>query len=166
MTWATQHVFANAELVRATWVKSLWNNVAELHNPESDYVRQTADNAQNYASTTSGTFVNVDGTFMKAQFTLSVARRVLVTANVVSYASTGTTEGELGIAIDGVTQGGTDGWAVVPWLDNPVLYSLMYVTNELSVGEHLFTLQHRRSAGAGTINTAIFSRHWFYAVAI
>lgn len=162
MAWLTQHVFADSELVRAAWVKSLQNNSRELHSPQRVYTRRFSDNLADYNSTTSATFVAANADYLTARLTLTAARRLFITANVVAYVSTGTTEGQLGLSIDGVDQGNGNGFAIVPWMDNPVLYALTWITDVLAVGEHIFRVTHRRSAGAGSMNTAAFSRHWFY----
>ena len=164
MTWATQHVFINGELVRAEYLKSLWNNLDELHIPQSLYTRETSDNAQNYGSTTSSNFVNVNGSLLRGKVSLTKSRRVLITANLVSYASAGDTEGQLSLSIDGTTQGAGNGIYSVAWMDQPTMKPFTWVTGLLATGEHEFIIQHRRVVGTGTVNTAIFSRHWFYVV--
>jgi len=166
MTWQAQHSFANGELVRAAWLKTLQNNVEELHKPQLIYKRRFDDNLPTYNSTTSATFIAASADYLQARLTLTASRRLLLTANLVSYTSSGTTEGQLGLSVDGVDQGGGNGIVVVPWMDQPVLYSLMWITDLLTAGEHFFQITHRRTAGAGTVNTAPFSRHWFYAVEI
>lgn len=166
MPWLDQHVFADGELVRAKWIKSLLNNLRELEHPQAEYRRRYDDALNPYNSTTSASFANVSGDYMQAKFTLSTQRSVLIVSNAVCYTSAGDTEGELGISIDGVDQSGGHGIALVEWMEQPILYPIAWIAENQAAGEHIYRLRHRRTAGTGTMNTAVFSRHWFYAVEI
>ncbi len=155
------HTFATNEKVRATWLRSLWNNMNEIHTPEGDYIRAD-DNNTAYSITTSSTFVDVDAEFLQATVQLDVSARLLISANIVMYASAGDTVGQLSLVADGIPIT----IAETVWMDQPNLHTLSYVTDVLAPGEHSYKIQHRRLLGTGTINTAIFSRHWFYVVQI
>lgn len=166
MPWQTQHTFVDGELVRAKYIKSLLNNLRELERPQADYRRRDDDALNPYNSTTSSSFTNASADYLQAKFTLATQRSVLLVANVVCFVSTGSTEGELGISIDGVDQSGGHGIALVEWMEQPILYPLSWIAEDQAAGEHIWRVRHRRTAGAGTMNTAVFSRHWFYAVEI
>jgi len=166
MAWETQHTFVTDELVRAKWIKSMQHNLVALEHPQAVYSRRYDDALNPYNSTTSASFTNASGSYLQATFTLATQRSVLLVANLVCYTSAGDTEGELGISIDGVDVGGGHGLAVVEWMDQPILYPLSYIAEDQAAGEHEFHVRHRRTAGTGTMNTAVFSRHWFYAVEI
>jgi len=166
MPWETQHTFATDELVRAKYIKSMQHNLRELERPQAVYTRRNDDASNPYSSTTSASFADVSADYLQAKFTLATQRSVLLVANVVCYTSAGDTEGELGISIDGVDVGGGDGIAVVEWIEQPILYPVSWIAEDQAAGEHEFKVRHRRTAGTGTMNTAVFSRHWFYAVEI
>lgn len=166
MAWETQHTFVNGELVRAAYIKSMQNNLRELEHPQGVYSRRYDDALNPYNSTTSASFTNASADYLQATFTLSVQRSVMLFANLVCYTSAGDTEGEIGISIDGVDIGGGNGLAKVEWMEQPVLYPLSWIAEDQAVGEHIYRVRHRRTAGTGTMNTAVFSRHWFYAVEI
>lgn len=166
MVWATQHTFVDGEKVRAAYIKSMQQNLRALERPQAVYSRRYDDALNPYNSTTSSSFSNASGSYLQAKFTIATQRSVLLIANIVAYTSAGDTEGELGISIDGVDQSGGNGIAKVEWMDQPILYPLSWIAEDLAAGEHEFHVRHRRTAGTGTMNTAVFSRHWFYAVEI
>lgn len=166
MPWETQHTFVTAEVVRAKYIKSMQHNLRELERPQAVYSRRYDDALNPYNSTTSASFTNASADYLQATFTLATQRSVLLVANVVCYTSAGDTEGELGISIDGVDQSGGHGIALVEWMEQPILYPLSWIAEDQAAGEHIYRVRHRRTAGTGTMNTAVFSRHWFYAVEI
>lgn len=166
MAWKAQHSFAAGELVRAEWLKTMQNNLRELEHPQSGYSRRFDDALNPYNATTSSSFVDASANYLRAKFTLTAVRSVFIVANITAYTSAGDTEGELGISIDGVDQSGGHGIALVEWMDQPSLYPLSWLAEDLAVGEHEFKVRHRRTAGTGEMRTYVFSRHWFYAVEV
>ncbi len=166
MTWETQHVFVTSELVRAKYIKSMQHNLRNLEHPQAVYSRRYDDALNPYNSTTSASFADASGSYLQAKFTLDTQRSVLIIANIVAFTSAGDTEGELGISIDGVDQSGGHGIALVEWMDQPILYPVSWIAEDLAAGEHEYHIRHRRTAGTGTMNTYVYSRHWFYAVEI
>jgi hypothetical protein len=162
VAWVDQHTFTDGELVNVEWLKSMWTNMRNAHDPNELFQRQNADN--DYGLTTSSTFVAVSPTWMRGTIRLTATRNIMIVSNVVSFASAGDTQGELDLTIDGVSIGTNDGIAVIDWKSQPTATPIVWYANNLAAGAHGLVLQHRRVVGTGNIQTAIFYRHWFRAV--
>jgi hypothetical protein len=113
---------------------------------KASYKRTSAD-----YTTTSNTFVDVDGTNMALTITTGARRVMVVFTGSVSHSTAADYIG-LDVDIDGAREGGTFGIVFMQGTpgNEPQNGSFTYITEPLSAGSHTFKLQWRRLS-AGTI---------------
>lgn len=168
-TWTTPATWANSVLVDATQL-----NTHIRDNMDYLFTRPRSVNTVNAAAdytTSSTSFVDVDGTGALTDFTLSVTTtggRLLVgfvgTINVSS-----SYRGYLDVEIDGVRIGGDDGLFNFGYSVFALPCSFVAMTDVLSVGTHAVKLQWKTYnaasvltcyAGAGTVGADVHPRFW------
>ncbi len=103
-------------------------------------------------TTTSGSFVDVDGTNL-ALTIVTGARRVLITVVGVAYNNNSSPQNiSFDIDLDGARLGGTAGMTLVESvLSGQRLVNISYVTDALSAASHTFKLQWSTTGGTATL---------------
>jgi hypothetical protein len=171
-TWTTPATWANSVLVDATQL-----NTHIRDNMDYLFTRPRSVNTVNAAAdytTSSTSFVDVDGTGALTDFTLSVTTtggRLLVGfAGTINNAGGNTTyRGYLDVEIDGVRIGLDDGLFNFGYSTSVFPCSFVAMTDVLSVGTHTVKLQWKTNnaanvltcyAGAGTGSADVHPRFW------
>lgn len=121
----------------------------DILTPASNRYQRTTGNY----TTTSATFVDVDGTNLDLAITLRAARRVMVGLVGAGTHGTASTNTYLDVAIDGVRQGLNRGLTYytqhnIGFANN---VSFTYLSGILTAAEHHFKLQWATNGGTATL---------------
>jgi hypothetical protein len=148
--WTTPKTWAAGELVTAAMLNThLRDNLEYLKTPPADaYIL----NESGDYSTTSTSFVNVDGT--KLALTIATAGGdVLVGFSGIASNTSGGGRVYLDVEVDTVRTGGDDGLVLITSSSASHAQNITFLklVQGLSAGSHTFKLQYKVSTGTGTI---------------
>jgi hypothetical protein len=157
MTWITPKTWTTGEALTASDLNThVRDNLNALKSPPtaSYILNESAD-----YTTTSTTFVNVDGTHLSLALT-TTGGDVLVC--FVALVQSGASQAVyLDLLLDGVRVGGNDG--IVGFYNGYMALPLVYLLTGVSAGAHTIKLQWKVSGGTGTMyagaGTASFDLH-------
>ncbi len=162
-TWTTGELVTKALLDA-----EIRDNIGALKTPASGY--SIIDEAADY-STTSTSFVNIDGTDLSLTFT-TAGGILLATFTGNAYTVATASRIYFDITVDGVRQGGDDGYIATELTTNSRAVCIVVPLYGVSAGSHTFALQWKTNtgtagmyAGAGTASFDIHPRFFIYECA-
>lgn len=169
MSWTAPKTWTASVPTVADFNQYIRDNQEYLKDPPN--AQYAANEVADY-TTTSATFVDVDGTNFALQVTLDVPGDVLVGFHGAIKNTAGVTHFE--IAVDGVVHAGNDGVTGQQATASPapgVAVSFVRRITGLSAATHTFKLQWKTSggsqatlyAGAGTANGDVHPQFWVVA---
>lgn len=147
MTWVEPKTWSVDELVTASNLNThLKGNLNALKNPPTD---EYVCDESNYYTTTSTSFVNVDGTNLSLTIT-TTGGDVMVGFNA-SFYNNASTAIHLDVDVDGAREAGDDGIVHINEPAAPfwIPGSFVRLITGLSAGSHTFKLQWKVSGGTG-----------------
>jgi hypothetical protein len=161
MVWITPKTWSTGEALTASDLNThLRDNLNALKAPPTAHyeLNESAD-----YTTTSTTFVNVDGTKLSLSLTTTGGDVLVCFAGFIQ--STGSHAVYLDLLLDAARVGGNDG--IVGIYNGFVTLPLVYLLTGVSAGAHTIKLQWKVSggtgtlyAGAGTLNFDMHPQFW------
>lgn len=149
MAWTTPPSWSTSQLVTATQMQVLSDDLSYLLNRPGNAVKR--DNGSNY-TTTSTSFGDIDGTNLK--ITLACSGSAVLLAFTGSCTVTSGSYIMFDFDIDGTrfASAGADGLTAHQLINaNPSCICMAVIVTGLSAGSHVFKVQWRVSGGTGTL---------------